>query len=551
MCLAISLVTGPMIRETVQIARAAKQLYPDKPIILGGWHPSLLPDQTLACQYVDVVVKGQGEVAMLEILQHIEAGESMKGIEGVGYKENGRIVFNVPRALKPIRELPPKAYHLADFNAYQKVSGRRWAMYTSSLACPYNCAYCTNDGVYGRKWNALEAGQVVEETTDLVSRYGLSLLWIVDDNFLVDRDRAVQIAEGLVRRNVKFEWSIQGSTNLVTRLSVDELKLLRRAGLSQVSQGADSGSPKILHLMNKDFQELDTIYEAANLLTQAGIRPSFNMIFGFPGEGDAERRESIQLIMNVCRRYPGAEFWTNIFTPYPGSPIMQRAFELGIDVPKTLEGWADFPATPRAALAEWQKAPARAGHARLFANRVNPDSHWQAGPPPAESPSIHNGISIPARWRLDHDCYAAPFELWLKKCRQPLVPAAQVRGRRAHQLSAEAVFMPAPLRQRVLLFFDLPTRKALRPAPGAPQPGRIAARIRIRGTHHRRRHRPGLPAGREIASPQMRGVRRPGAHRADDPRRHCCQPAGPPPPPRGAGHLRRLAPQPAARADAA
>jgi radical SAM superfamily enzyme YgiQ (UPF0313 family) len=149
---------------------------------------------------------------------------------------------------------------------------------------------------------------VVEETTDLVTRYGLSLLWIVDDNFLVDRDRAVQIAEGLVRRGVQFDWSIQGSTNLVTRLSVEELKLLRRAGLSQVSQGADSGSPKVLHLMNKDFQELDTIYEAANRLTQAGIRPSFNMIFGFPGEGDAERRECIQLIMNVCRRYPGAEF---------------------------------------------------------------------------------------------------------------------------------------------------------------------------------------------------------------------------------------------------
>jgi anaerobic magnesium-protoporphyrin IX monomethyl ester cyclase len=64
------------------------------------------------------------------------------------------------------------------------------------------------------------------------------------------------------------------------------VKLLRRAGLSQVSQGADSGSPKVMHLMNKDFQKLETIYGAADKLTQAGIRPSFNMIFGFPGEGE-------------------------------------------------------------------------------------------------------------------------------------------------------------------------------------------------------------------------------------------------------------------------
>jgi len=231
LCLAISLVTGPMIRETVQIARAAKKRYPDKPVILGGWHPSLLPDQTLAADYVDIVVKGQGEDALLEIVQRIEAGDSMKGVAGAAYKEDGKLVFNIPRALKPISELPPKAYHLADFDAYERVCGRRWAMYTSSLACPYNCAYCTNDGVYGRKWNALEPAQVVEETSDLVERYGLSLLWIVDDNFLVDRERAIGIAEGLVRRGVKFDWSIQSSTNLVSRFSVDELKLLRRSGL--------------------------------------------------------------------------------------------------------------------------------------------------------------------------------------------------------------------------------------------------------------------------------------------------------------------------------
>ena len=249
--------------------------------------------------------------------------------------------------------MPPKAYHLADFDAYQRVCGRRWAMYTSSLACPYNCGYCTNDGVYGRKWNALDPDQVVEETTDLVSRYNLELLWIVDDNFLVDRERAVGIAEGLVRRGVKFDWSIQASTNLVIRLTVEELKLLRRSGLTQMSQGADTGSTKMMHLMGKDFQNLDAIYGAADKLTQAGIRPSFNLIFGYPGEGEKERRESVALMMNICRRYPGAEFWTNIFTPYPGSPIMKRAFELGIEVPKTLEGWADF--FPRYTVLPWLK----------------------------------------------------------------------------------------------------------------------------------------------------------------------------------------------------
>src|SRR6201993_3817782 len=71
-CLGISLVTGPMIRETVEIARAVKEWNPEFPIILGGWHPSLLPDQTLQADCVDIVVRGQGEDTMLELVQHIE-----------------------------------------------------------------------------------------------------------------------------------------------------------------------------------------------------------------------------------------------------------------------------------------------------------------------------------------------------------------------------------------------------------------------------------------------------------------------------------------------
>src|SRR5206468_2239385 len=119
LCLAVSLVTGPMIRETVQIARETKRLYPRKPVVLGGWHPSLLPDQTLAAEYVDVVVRGQGEEAFLQVIQHLEAGASLRGIDGVGFKENGQIIFNPSRALKPLRDMPPKAYHLADFDAYE------------------------------------------------------------------------------------------------------------------------------------------------------------------------------------------------------------------------------------------------------------------------------------------------------------------------------------------------------------------------------------------------------------------------------------------------
>jgi radical SAM superfamily enzyme YgiQ (UPF0313 family) len=438
LCLAVSLVTGPMIRETVAIARAAKQLYPDKPVILGGWHPSLLPEQTLAAEFVDVVVRGQGEEAMLEVVERIRQGESFSGIEGVGYKQDGQLVFNTPRELRPLSEMPPKAYHLADFDAYQRVCGRRWAMYISSLACPYNCSFCTNAGVYSRQWNALEPEQVAEETTDLARRYGLELLWVVDDNFLVDLKRAVAIAEGIARRDVPFEWSVQATTNLVARLSVDELKLLRRAGLTQICHGAESASPKVLKLMNKDFQELETVRTAAEKCTAAGIRPSFNIIFAFPGEGESERRETVRFIMETCRRYPKAEFWTNIFTPYPGSPVMDKVAEYGIEAPQSFEGWADF--FPRYTTLPWLKGRA---HRRVQVMRDYLRLAFERVPiakdrRPRLTRMTHKAIGYSARWRLDHNVYSAPVELWAKNAISRVLEPPKPKVD-AQQLEAEAV----------------------------------------------------------------------------------------------------------------
>ena len=306
-CLGISLVTGPMIRETVEIARAVKEWNPDFPIILGGWHPSLLPGQTLQAECVDYIVRGQGEDALLELVKHLETRSAPDLIPGIGFKRGGKLILTPERPLKPLVDMPPKAYHIADFDAYERGCGKRWAMYTSSLACPFNCAYCTNAGVYGRKWNALPPEQFVEETVDLTQtlsprnalggRRQLSWsIWTVHAASRKGWCAQARNSSGAYRR--RPIWS-RGSTP-------EDLKLLRRAGLHQVCQGVDSGSPKILQLMNKTFQDFDQIYESAARCLAADIRPSFNIIFAFPGEGAKERRETVELHDGRLPAFPGS-----------------------------------------------------------------------------------------------------------------------------------------------------------------------------------------------------------------------------------------------------
>lgn len=415
LCLGISVVTGPMIRETVEVAKAVKKWDPDFPVILGGWHPSLLPQQTLQAEYVDIIVRAQGEDSMLEVAERLRNHAPLDDVLGIGFKRDGKLYLTPERPLKSLDKMPGKAYHLADFDGYQRVCGRRWAMYVSSLACPFNCSYCTNAGVYGRKWNALPVGQVVEETIALTRRYNLELLWMADDNFLVDLKRSLEIAEGLIQAGASFKWSIQATTNLTARLSIDELSLLRRSGLHQICQGIETASPTVMKLMNKDFQVLGDIYESTQRCIGAGIIPSFNIIFGYPGEHLKERRETVNFMMDVCRRFPGAEFWTNIFTPYPGSPIFHQAEKLGIQVPTTLEGWVDY--FPRYTVLPWLNGK---DHRRVQLMRDYLRIAFDRAPIALNRPgkfakAVQHLTGYPARWRLDRDFYGFPVELWVNR----------------------------------------------------------------------------------------------------------------------------------------
>jgi hypothetical protein len=143
-------------------------------------------------------------------------------------------------------------------------------------------------------------------------------------------------------------------------------------------------------------------------------------------------------MMDICRRYAGAEFWTNIFTPYPGSPVMEKAFELGLDVPKTLEGWADF--FPRYTVLPWLKGPE---HERLQTMRDYLRLAFRRIPIAADRRNLllrglEELIRVPARWRLDHDMFEFPWELWVKKAIQPPRETGPKPKVDAQQLSAAA-----------------------------------------------------------------------------------------------------------------
>src|SRR6202044_2725135 len=321
LCLGISVLTGPMIRGAVEIATAIKSDLPWLPIILGGWHPTLLPDETLSEPFVDVVVRGQGEVTLVEVAEALVEERPLDGIAGISWKRNGQRTHNPDRRVEPLDALPIPAFDLTDFDAYERLSGTRKIGYATSVGCPYACNYCTDMVFYKRRFNAYRAERVVSDLADLVPRYGIQEVALFDSNFLVDIKRALAIARGIVASGVRFLWDFQASTDFLWRMSDDEVRLLGESGVSHMGFGTESASQPVLKLMNKHHQNVQQMFETARKAQLANIRVTFNVILGYPGETEADRQQTFCIMSDIAREYSNVSFSPNIFTPFPGIPI--------------------------------------------------------------------------------------------------------------------------------------------------------------------------------------------------------------------------------------
>jgi len=430
LCLGISIITGPMIREAVAVGSAWKARRPDAPVVLGGWHPSILPEQSLAASFVDLVILRQGELAMLELCQQLARGEGHQGIAGTLWKEQGAPHRGASRPHMALAELPDRmpGYELVDQDLYARRTRLRWTMYTASHGCPFDCAYCSNASVYGRKLDLMPPERVVSDITHLVRRQGIELLGFTDDIFFCFRPRTFEIAEGLLSRGVKVDWYIQDRADSVARLSVEEAKLLRRSGLVRVHFGAESGSDDVLRSIDKR-SSVERTLEAVDRCKAAGIRASFGFIFGLPGETDQDLRATVNLISRIYQRYDRADCHTNIFTPYPGSPLWPTSVELGVQPPQTLEEWIEY--FPRVTVLPWL---AGAKHRRLQDIR----QYLRLGYPNVrvgeDQGSRRHRLALrtlgpSARWRLREHRYDLPLELRAYEAAQKVKPSLAVYER--------------------------------------------------------------------------------------------------------------------------
>ena len=349
-CVGISSMTGTQIYFGIETAKAVRELTNGKtPIVWGGPHPSTLPEQTLQSEYVDAVCIGEGDITFMEMVDAYQTNAPLNHVQGIAFKNGNQTVVTSPRPLLDVETLLPVPWELIDVNSYIhrdfyiKRTKRSLDIGQTSRGCPFQCGFCSSAALRQRNWRAMSVEKSLERIIEPVRRFSLDGIWIRDDEFYIDRNRAYKICEGIIGSGFKIRWYTSGTRIDVFNKSTDEqIAMLKRSGADTLKFGAESGSDRILKLMKKGICRDDTI--KANLKAKrCGIIPVFALMVGLPTETFDEINQTIDLFIRIKKDNPNAQFETiGAYTALPQTPLYDLALKMGLTPPQTLEGWIDW-----------------------------------------------------------------------------------------------------------------------------------------------------------------------------------------------------------------
>ncbi|MBS3171021.1 B12-binding domain-containing radical SAM protein [Candidatus Woesearchaeota archaeon] len=336
----ISSQSGPMIENGLLLSKFFKQECPDVPVVWGGVHPTLLPEQTIADPLIDAVIRGEGELPSLGLADNLKQGnKDFSNINGLYWKDKeGNIKINKPCPGVPNLDEIDMRWDLVNPQHYiRDIDGKKWLGVITSRGCPFRCGFCYNISFFGMsKFRGWSPKKSIEEIKKVLE-WGVNFVNFDDDYIFGDPLRMWKILDLKKEEGLDFNWKAPIRGHLLR----DSLtKRIKEGGCSSVTIGAESGSFEVLEYMTKDSGP-DAYYMAAKNLKKYDVQGNFSWILGYPGETLKDVYITLNVIKDLEEINPKTEHVLNIYAPYPGTPSFEQAIERGFKPPQSLEGWTD------------------------------------------------------------------------------------------------------------------------------------------------------------------------------------------------------------------
>lgn len=305
---AITAVT-PTIYSALKTAEISKKVCPEAVVVMGGYHPTFTYEELLKMDCVDVVVRGEGEYTMLELVEAIEKGRDLKEVRGIACRN-----FTAPcrGVIENLDSLPFPARHLLPMDHY-KVLNMKLPIGTliSGRGCPFSCSFCASSAMHGHKLRLRSSANVLDEMEHLVDDHSAEMLAFMDDTFTFNKKRVYEICDGIKERGIDNYW---GATARVDTINEELLLKMKEAGCITLFMGVESADQQSLDQMNKNTT-ITKIKKAFELTRKHDIRTIASVALGMPGDTRESIERTIKFVGNLKPSY--ALF--SLATPYPGT----------------------------------------------------------------------------------------------------------------------------------------------------------------------------------------------------------------------------------------
>jgi len=313
------------IKKAYKIAEICKHFYPGAVIVFGGVHPTFVTTEVIQQKFVDIVVKGEGEITLEQII----VGKDLKEIDGIVYKitEKDHVIIkkNKPRErIKNLDLLPSPAYDLLPILKYRPAKGsykRLPAMsMVTSRGCPGRCTFCSK--TLGEMLVFKSASVIFKEIKYLIDHYGIKQILFYDDTFTVFKDNVVKFCDLLIENSVDISWTCFARVDFI---DFDLLKKMKLAGCHQIMYGVENIDENALNNINKKIN-LRQVVSATYFTKKAGIECRLAFMVGNPGDSKEIIRKNIKFIKELNPDL----LIINITTPFPGTEMFKWASEKGL-----------------------------------------------------------------------------------------------------------------------------------------------------------------------------------------------------------------------------
>jgi radical SAM superfamily enzyme YgiQ (UPF0313 family) len=306
---------------TRQIAKMIKDADPMATLIAGGPHPTIMPEDTLEIPGVDIVVSGEGDYILPDVVKTVCYGGNLAEIKSIWFKKDGRIIKASEEAAKPIvnlDDLPFPSQEGFPVEEYFRRKGFRELCVIAGRGCPMQCTFCkpTLDKIFGKRLRFRSAVSIVDEIEMIIKKYNLDSFFFADDTFTMDENRTIEICNEMIKRKIHTFWRCLSTV----KLKKETTQLMRKAGCLSVSFGVESGSPEILRNIKKNVAIEDTI-KTFKLCKESGMITWAFLMVGNVGE----TRHTVEMTKELVKKIRPFGCSVAVTTPIPGTELYEYA----------------------------------------------------------------------------------------------------------------------------------------------------------------------------------------------------------------------------------